>query len=635
MATLNEKISKDIRYIGKDFPTIRKNLVDFAKTYYPTTFNDFNEASPGMMFLETTAYVGDLLSFYLDKQFKEALLPYATERKNIISLAQSLGYTPKQAIASQVEVDLFQTIPATGTGENNKPDFRYSLAIKGGMKVKASKGATFRRNLPIDFSISGSADPTEISIFSTDNTTGEPTYYLLRKSKTFESGTSVTETFNVGASQPFLQVALARKNIIEIVKVTDSTGNEWSEVPFLAQDTVFKQIQNNQYKDPDLTEYNTETPYLLRLKKTSRRFISRIREDGKIVLEFGPGTSTRPDEEIVPNPINVGSTLPTATPQSRTFIDPSNFMYTKAYGEAPNNTTLTVEYTIGNGISDNVATNDITAINFIDYISSGDGLDTTLFENTKTSVAATNPTPAQGGRGAESLEEIRNNALAFFNTQGRVVSKDDYMIRTMTMPSQYGSVAKVYVTQDEKLNVTQGCEGKPAGNSRLRNPFAVSLYILSYNANKNLVTTNNATKSNIKSYLSPYRLLTDAITIKNAYIINIGLDFEIITLPGFNSNEILLKCIQTLKTHFAIDRIQINEPIIFADIYTELASQLGVQSITKLEIYNLWDDQEGYSGNIYDVSQATRDGVVYPSLDPSIFEVKYPDSDIKGRVVSI
>ena len=628
MATINEKISKDIKYIGKDFPTIRKNLVDFAKTYYPTTFNDFNEASPGMMFLETTAYVGDLLSFYLDKQFKEALLPYATERKNINALAQSLGYNPKQAIAAQVEVDVFQTIPAIGSGADNKPDFRYALAIKGGMKVKGKKGATFRRNLPIDFNISGSADETEISVFSTDDTTQEPTFYLLRKRKSFEAGTSVTETFTVRQAEAFFSVALARENIIEIVKCTDSEGNEWSEVPFLAQDIVFKQIENSQYVDPELTEFNSETPYLLRLKKTSRRFITRIREDGKRILEFGPGTSTKPDEEIVPNPINVGSTLASATPQSRNFIDPSNFMFTKAFGQAPSNTTLTIEYTIGNGVSDNVPSGDITDISNIEYISNGQGLDKTLFENTKASVAATNPTPAQGGRGAETLEEVRDNALAFFNSQGRVVSKDDYMIRTLTMPSQFGSIAKDYVTQDEKLNVSPGA-------NRLRNPFAVNLYVLSHDANKNLVKTNNATKSNIKNYLAPYRLLTDSVTIKDAFIINIGIDFEIIPLPGFNSNDVLLRSIETVKKFFHIDKMQINQPIIFADIYTELASIMGVQSITNLQVYNLWDDQDGYSGNIYDIKQATRDSVIYPSLDPSIFEVKYPDSDIKGRVVSI
>ena len=628
MASVNEKITKDIKYVGKDFATIRKNLVNFAKTYYPSTFNDFNEASPGMMFLETTAYVGDLLSFYLDKQFKETMLPYASERKNIIALAQALGYKPRQSIAAQVGIDIFQTIPAIGVGKNNVPDWRYALVLQAGMRVRSTKGSTFRRGLPIDFSISGSQTPTEVSVFSTDDTTGEPTYYLLRKREMFESGNFMSQTLTVGAAQPFLQLALSNTNIIEIIKVTDSDGNEWSEVPFLAQDMVFKQIQNNQYVDPELTEYNTETPYLLKLKKTSKRFITKIREDGKTVLEFGPGTSTKPDEEIVPNPLTAGSNLPSATPIARTFLDPSNFMYTKAYGEAPSNTTITVEYTTGKGVQDNVESSDITDIDSIGFLSDGGGLDKTSYNNARNSLAVTNPAPAQGGKGAETLEEVRNNALAFFNTQGRVVSRDDYMIRTLTMPSQYGSVAKVYVTQDEKLNVLNNV-------NRLANHSAINLYTLSYNSDKRLVNTNPATKENIKNYLAPYRLLTDSVTLKNAFIINIGLDFEIITLPGFNSNDVLLKAIDAIKLFLHIDSMQINQPIIFADAYTELASIMGIQSIVKLEMYNLNNVQEGYSRNIYDIKQATRNGVLYPSLDPSIFEVRFPNSDIKGRVASI
>jgi len=330
----------------------------------------------------------------------------------------------------------------------------------------------------------------------------------------------------------------------------------------------------------------------------------------------------------VPNPVNAGSMLASATPMKNTFIDPSNFLYTKAYGEAPSNTTITVEYTVGEGVKDNVAAGDITAIDNVSFLTDGSGLDRSAYETAVGSLAATNPSPAQGGRGAETVEEMRNNALAHFNAQGRVVSRNDYMIRTLTMPSQFGSVAKVFVTQDEQLNNT-------GINNRIPNQFAISLYTLSYNANKQLVNTNPATKENIKNYLAPFRLLTDAITIKNAFIINIGIEFEIITLPGFNSNDVLLKAIDRLKQFFNIDNMQVNQPIIFADVYTELASLMGIQSVTKLEIVNLHDSQQGYSGNLYDIKQATRDSVVYPSLDPSIFEVKYPDSDIKGRVQSI
>ena len=625
---MSDLVKKDVKYLNKDFAQFRQNLINFAKNYFPDTYQDFNESSPGMMFLETTAYVGDVLSFYLDKQFKESLLPYASEKKNIILLAQSLGYKPKQSVAAVVDVDIYQTVPNIGSGTNNRPDFRYALAIQGGMRVKSGKGTSFRRDTPIDFSLSGSTNPTEVSVFTVDETTGEPTFYLLKKRASFQSGNKVSQTFSVSSAQAYLQLPLTRTNIISIDKVTDSEGNEWSEVPFLAQDTVYKRVNNNQYNDPELTEYNYETPYLLKLNKTSKRFTTKLREDGKMVLEFGAGTSTRPDEEIVPNPINAGSLLPTVNKMSRDFLDPSNFMFTKAYGEAPSNTTITVEYSIGGGVKDNVATNDITDIDFIEYLSDGAGLDQALFNSTKNSVAATNPSPAQGGRGSETVEEIRNNALAHFNAQGRVVSKDDYMIRTLTMPSIFGSVAKVYTTQDEKLNNTPE-------NYRLKNPFAVCLYVLSYDADKKLAKSNPATKENIKNYLSPYRLLTDSITIKNAYIINIGLDFEITTLPGFNSNEVLLKAVDKMKEIFDIDRWQINQPIIIADLITELASIMGVQSITNIEVFNLHETQAGYSGNIYDIGQATRDQIIYPSLDPSIFEIKYPNSNIKGRVTNI
>jgi hypothetical protein len=538
-----------------------------------------------------------------------------------------MGYFPKQSVAAQVDLEIYQTVPAVGLGDGNKPDWRYALAIKGGMRVKGN-GATFRTNLPIDFRISGSGNETEISIFTTDDTTGEPTYYLLKKSAKFESGQTMKQKFTIASAQPFNQITLARKNILEVLSVTDTEGNDWYEVPFMAQDMIHKQIENTQYNDPELTSYNSQTPYLLKLKKTSKRFVKRIREDGKVILEFGSGTSTKPDEEIVPNPVNAGSTLPTATPSANTFIDPSNFMYTKAYGEAPANTTLTVEYTIGRGIKDNVLTGEINSIDNIKFNSDGAGLDQKLYSDTLASVAATNPAPAQGGRGKETMNEVRENALAFFNAQGRMVSKNDYMIRTLTMPSQYGSVAKVYVTQDEQLNTSNT-------NNRLRNPFAVSLYTLSYNADKQLVHTNPATKENIINYLSPYRMLTDSVTVKNAFIINIGLDFEIITLPGFNSNEVLLKAIGAIKTLLHIDKMQINQPIIFADIYSELASVMGIQSITKLEVYNLFNEEDGYSGNIYDIKVATRDGVIFPSLDPSIFEIKHPNSNIRGRVAGI
>jgi|TARA_B110000259_G_scaffold184696_1_gene232272 hypothetical protein len=628
MPDINNKIVKDINYLGKDFNSLRENLIEFAKTYYPNTVNDFNESSPGMMFLETSAYVGDLLSYYIDNQFKESMLPYATEKRNVTAMAQALGYIPRQTTAAAVNVDIFQTVPSIGAGNNNKPDFRYALAVDSGATVIAENGSVFRNKQPIDFSYSGSNDLTDTSIFTTDDTTGEATYYLLKKNIKFESGKVASETFSVGTAKPFLQLALGRGNIIDIIKVTDANDNEYQQVPYLAQDTIYKEITNNQFNDPELTQYNHETPYLLKQKRTSKRYISRVREDGKMIVEFGAGGNVQPDEEIIPNPNNVGSILPGVASQLDKAIDPTNFMHTRTYGQAPGNTIITIQYTYGGGIEDNVASQAITKIDTLKISSAGNGLDETLFNNTKNSIALINPGAAQGGRQGETVEEIRRNALAYFNAQGRCVTRDDYMIRVMTMPSRFGSVAKAYVAQDEQLN-------NHSKLHKLNNPLAINMYTLGYDANKKLIENNNATKENIKNYLTPYRMLTDSVTLKNAFIINIGLDFEIVTLPGFNSNDILLKCIDEMVHHFNIDRWQINEPILLSDILSLLISVKGVQSVPTANIINFFDAEQGYSGNVYDIKTATREGVVYPALDPSIFEVKYPKSDIKGRVTNI
>ena len=347
-----------------------------------------------------------------------------------------------------------------------------------------------------------------------------------------------------------------------------------------------------------------------------------------MIIEFGAGGNIQADEEIIPNPNNVGSILPGVAGQLDKAIDPTNFMHTRTYGPAPGNTTLTVHYTYGGGIEDNVSSQTITKIDTLNISSTGNGLDETLFNNTKSSIALINPGAAQGGRQGETVEEIRRNALAYFNAQNRCVTRDDYMIRVMTMPSRFGSVAKAYVAQDEQLN-------NHTKLHKLNNPLAINMYTLGYDANKKLITNNEATKENIKNYLTPFRILTDSVTLKDAFIINIGLDFEIVTLPGFNSNDVLLKCIDEMVDHFNIDRWQINEPVILSDILSLLISVKGVQSVPTANIINFFDKEQGYSGNVYDIKTATRDGVVYPALDPSIFEVKYPKSDIKGRVTNI
>jgi len=621
---------KDVTYIGKDFGQFRKNLIDFSKQYFPDIYTDFNESSPGMLFIELASYVGDVLSFYSDNNLKESMLEQASERGNIYDIAKSLGYSPKNVVPAYVNLNVYQLVPAIGSGANVAPDFNYALTIKPGMQIKQKNGtAVFRTLDSVDFSYSSSIDATEVTIYESNDTTLTPTYYLLKKSARAVSGEVKTANFSFNTPVPYDKIVLPDSNIIEIISVTESDGDGWYEVPYLAQDTIFEAVTNLAENDPDLSPYRSSSPSLLKLRKTSKRFITRLRSDNRLELQFGSGISDNNDEEIIPNPDNVGNGLAGFRRNLDVDIDPSNFLYTRTYGQAPSNTTLTVTYTIGNGISDNVPPNVLSDISFIEF---NDDINATTNVGTvnfiKNTIATSNPDAAMGAKTADTLQDIKNNALANFASQNRLVTREDYIVRAYSMPSKFGSVAKAYIVPDDQISQQDYQE------SRIPNPFAMNMYVLGFNESKQLVALNQAIKENLKTYINYYRMLTDAINIKDAFIINIGIKFEITVLSNYNSNEVLLKCINDLQSYFNVDKWQINQPVVKSDVTNLIANVKGVQSVVNVVFDNLYDTTLNYSGNAYDLASATKNGIIYPSLDPSIFEVKFPTQDIKGRVVN-
>jgi hypothetical protein len=621
---------KDVSYLGKDFSQIKKNLIDFTKQYFPTTYTDFNEASPGMMLIEMAAYVGDVLSYYTDNTLKESMLEQASERGNIYDIAKALGYRPKNSVPAYVTLDVYQLVPSIGSGANVRPDFNYALSIKPGMQVKQSNGSSVFRTLDLlDFKFSSSYDPTEVTIYESDNATKQPVYYLLKKQANAVSGEVKTATFTFGTPIAYDKVVLPETNVIEIISVQESDGDFWYEVPYLAQDTIFDTVPNLAENDPELSAYRSSSPSLLKLKKTAKRFVTRMRSDNKLEIQFGSGISDNNDEEIVPNPNNVGNGLSAVRRAVDVDIDPSNFLYTRTYGQSPANTTLTVTYTIGNGLADNVSTGVLTTLNRVEYDDDVNSTNSGAILNfVKSTLAITNPIPAVGAKTADTLQDIKNNALANFATQNRLVTREDYIIRSYSMPAKFGSVAKAYIVPDDQISQENYQQ------NRIANPLAMNMYVLGYNQDKQLVELNQAVKENLKTYLNYYRILTDAINIKDAFIINVGVRFEISVLSNYNSNETLLRCIDALKAHFNIDRWQINQPILKSEVTNIIANISGVQSVINVSFDNLYDSDQGYSGNVYDLNSATRNGVIYPSLDPSIFEVKFPNQDIRGRVVN-
>jgi len=611
-------VNREIKYLNQDFTGYRANLINYAQTYFPNTYTDFSPTSPGVMFMEMSSYVGDVLTYYLNNQIQENFLQYSRQTSNLYDLAYMFSYKPKVTGLATVDIDFYQQLPAKVVGGKTVPDYDYALYIEENTQVTSATNASnvFTIEDPVDFTISSSQDPTTITIAQVSN--GEPVYFLLKKTRKAVSGRILSATFSFSNPTEFPTKILAAENIADIIDVTDSDGNKWYEVDYLAQDTVFDGIKNTNVNDPNNFE-NLDTPYLLKTKQVQRRFTTRFLSQNQLQLQFGSGNSTLNDEEIIPNPTNVGIGLPFERDKLTTAYSPNNFIFTNTYGVAPSNTTLTVRYLAGGGVTSNSPSNNITSLNTSTIKFLKTGLNNNASNYIFNTLASNNQNAASGGKDGDTIEEIRQNSIANYSSQLRNVTSDDYLVRSLSMPSRYGIVSKAH---------TQ----KPNTEDYLS---SLDIYVLSYDANKKLKVASKSLKNNLKTYLNQYRMIGDTISIKDAFIINISCDFEIITLPSVNNNEVILNCITALQDYFNIDRWQINQPIILRDIQIILDKIEGVQTVKKVLIENKAGTTSGYSKYGYDIHGATQNGVIYPSLDSSIFELKYLNQDIKGKIVTI
>ena len=619
MATTN----RDIKYINRDFEDIKAKLIEFSKTYFPNTYNDFSPSSPGMMFMEQASYVGDVMSFYLDNQLQETFTQFARQTNNLYELAYMFGYKPKATGTAQAIIDLYQQIPAKLSGSEYVPDFDYTLNIEENSTIASSlnNNINFLMEDSCDFSFSSSLDPTQISIYKTAGSI--PTFYLLKKSRNAISATIKSQTFSFGEHESFPTININENNIIGVLDVVDNNGNTWYEVDYLAQEMIFDSIKNTNINDPNNILDSGDSPYLLQLKKIQRRFATRLTSETNLQIQFGAGNSSDIDEIITPNPNNVGIGLPFEQDKLTTAYSPTNFLFTNTYGIAPSDITLTVRYLTGGGVESNVPSEDLTTLNTDNVKFNNKNLDPSIAETVFGSIAVTNPLAADGGQAGDTQEELRQNTISSIAAQERTITLDDYMVRTLSMPSKFGSISKAYI---EKPKLT---------DNQVSTIETLCMYILSQNSQGQFLPANNTLKRNLRTYLSKYRTIGDNIEIKDAYIINIALDFEIIVLPNFNNSDVILACISSLQDYFKRDNWQINQPILMRDLFVRLDKINGVQTVKDIIITNKAGTASGYSQYSYDISSATQNKVIYPSLDPSIFEIKYPNTDIKGRVVPL
>ena len=597
---------RDIKYINREFGDFREQLIELAKNYFPDTYNDFSPTSPGMMFIEMASYVGDVLSFYQDNQLQETYLQHAKNPANLYALAYMMGYRPRATAPAEAELTVTQRVEAVAPDYTPNWDQALKISQNASISSDSAGNVNFLTDKEVDFNFSSSVDPTDITVYSVD--AGNPAEYLLSKKVKATAGKINSTSFTVGTSEKFKTFTIDDENIIGILDIVDSDGNSWTEVPFLAQDTIFKREVNT-------SSDNALAPNNLTLERVPRRFVTRLTSKNVLQIQFGAGVSSQEDSEFLPNPENFDYTSRELADQLDTAYDPSNFIFSRTYGLAPSNTTLTVRYLTGGGVESNVPANSLVTQDEVTITATDSTYQGTL--------AFFNEKPAAGGKDGDSVDELRENSLKAFSEQKRTVTARDYAVRALSMPSDFGVVSKAFVTQGiVNSHPLRGAE-----------PLALNLYVLSYDYDKKLTQAGTSLKNNLKKYLAQYKLVTDTVNIHDAFVVNIGVRYEVVVLPNYNGKDVLAACTEKLKEYFKVDKWSINQPINLASIYTLLDRVKGVQTVKNVEVFNKAGGN--YATNEYDVKGATKDNVVYPSYDPSIFEVKFPDTDIEGRITSL
>jgi hypothetical protein len=608
MATNTTK-KRIVKYLNRDFESFKKDIIEHLKIYFPDTIQDFNESSVGIMLVEIMSVIGDNLSFYLDKKFNESFIETAKERKNIFKHAKQLGFKAFGKASATGTVDAFIKVPATTLNEEIIPNMSFAGKIKKGAKLKGDNGETYETLLDIDFSKVNDQDLTKIAVADRDTTTQQPTSFALKvEDVDIKAGESKSVTVAVGGYQAFRKITLADDDVLEVLEVKDSEGNIWYEVDFLAQDTIFDGVSNT-------GDDANEVPYVLKLRSVPFRFITEYDVDtNRMSLIFGSGDAQTFDGDLIPDLGDLALPLYGRDTFTDFSLDPQNFLKTRTLGLAPTNTTFSIKYRIGGGLVTNAGAGTITTVVDSIYDVGDSTLNAAEVRDVGNTFSVSNPKSISGGRDELSINELKQLISANFAAQGRMVVLQDFTARSLSMPSRFGSVFRAYA----KLSGL--------------NKNAIELITLSRNSDGHVIVSPLDLKKNLKKYLNRFRMVTDAIEILDGEIINIGIEFNVLTNPDFNSTEVLSDVILALKEFFEIQKWQINQPINLTTIYSLIAGIPGVLSLIDIRVINRSGTGPGgrsYSTTTYNITENTKNGIIY-CKENAIFEVKFPNVDIIG-----
>lgn len=592
-------VKPPISYTSRDFNSIKQDLINYAKVYYPNTYKDFNDASFGSMMIDMVSYVGDILSFYIDYQTNESLLATAIEEGNIVKIAKQLGYKFNSAPVSTGQAAFYVSVPALNNGSG--PDTSIIPILKAGTIVASDSGATFTLTEDIDFANAN----TEIKV-STVDANGTPTAFAFKAYGNIASGEDFQEQIDVGNFERFLKLRLAEDNISQILSIYDSDGNEYFEVDYLSQNTVFRAIRN-------IGEDAETVPYILRSMYVPRRFVVEHTVDGETYIQFGFGSETEIENKSFPDPTAASLQLNGRVFFSDSSFDPSQILKTEKMGIVPVNTTLTIDYRKNTIDNVNAAVGAVSTVvnSKVEFRVSSIAAATALQQISAFEVS--NEEPIVGSVALPTAEEIKFRAMDAYAAQNRAVTKQDYISLVYRMPASFGSVTRCNITQDT--------------NSSKRN---LNLFVVSEGASGNLTNASTTLKQNVKNWLNNYKMINDSVDILDAQIVNIGINFQVVGELDKDFTVVLNDCIETLKSKYQT-KFNLGEPFYISDVYSALNEVDGVVDTTAVSIVR--KSGSGYSPTQFDIPQnTTKDGRLIKVPENLILEIKNFDSDIVGVI---
>ena len=637
----------NVKYTSKDFASIKSDLIEYTKAYFPDTYKDFNETSPGMMLIELTSYVGDVLSYYIDYNYKENILATATEKRNVVRLSEFLGYKVSPNTPSLARLRVTTDV---GVDADGNPD--YSSApqnpINSGLQIQSNidSNLKFETLGEVDFTVSGSPDVPPVGAPTSFNANGEATGYTLTRFVQAVSGETKTKSFTITSPTKFLELDLGEDNVIEILNCVDSSNQRWYEVDYLAQDRILKETHYTQDGRGDA--YNQDIvgggvstdvaiPFTLDYINTNKKFTTKIDpDDNTMKLQFGNGLNRlnisgssgaslfSMIEQQGLNLSGVPSSVINASLNNLTTNNSLNL------GETPSNTIMTITYRVGGGADSNAQAGELTKIN-----------------NSDESITVTNDEPALGGTDGQTVDEIRENAKSFFASQLRCVTREDYQARILNLPAKFGNIAKCYVHRNDDIGT-------------------LKIYTLSYNQRRQLVQTPLLALNNLRLYIEQFRMINDSLDfgfqlqddIFSGYIINFGVQFEVNYDRRFNSTDVKLETINVIKEFFKVGKMQFRQHINLGDLKYNILGLDGVIGIKTLKLIQDTSEIDNFPTSLnskkfhfykgdgtpsvngtagygfqYNFENATVNDIVKPSVTPAVFELRDPDNDIYGRVV--